>query len=60
MENININELAIQARRDYYKKWRAANKDKVAQHNRNFWAKKALAAINAQQSGESNNDGHKD
>ena len=32
---------AIEARRAYQRKWRAANKDRVREHNRRFWAKKA-------------------
>lgn len=34
-------QAAIIARRDYYKKWRKANADKVKEHNRRYWAKKA-------------------
>lgn len=29
------------AQRAYYKKWRAENKEKVKQHNQNYWDKKA-------------------
>ncbi len=32
---------AIQARREYYKKWRAKNKERVREYNRRFWEKKA-------------------
>ena len=31
----------IEARREYQKKWRDANKDKVKEHNRRFYEKKA-------------------
>ena len=31
----------IEARRAYQRQWRAANKDKVKEHNRRFWIKKA-------------------
>ena len=31
----------VEVRRSYYKDWRARNKDKVKQHNLNFWIKKA-------------------
>lgn len=34
-------QKAIEARRAYQKQWRAANKDKVREHNRRFWLKKA-------------------
>ena len=50
-----IDESAIvEARKEYYRKWRAANKDKVKQHNRNYWAKKAAELAASEQSGESN------
>lgn len=31
----------IEARRAYKRQWRIANKDKVREHNRRFWLKKA-------------------
>lgn len=31
----------VEARREYQRKWRKANKDKVKQHNRRFYEKKA-------------------
>ena len=34
-------QQAIEARRAYQRQWRAANKDKVREHNRRFWLKKA-------------------
>lgn len=34
-------QWAIKARRAYQRQWRAANKDKVKEHNRRFWLKKA-------------------
>ena len=37
----NINDLAKEIRREYYRQWRAANKDKVRQHNVNYWRKQA-------------------
>ena len=33
----SINEEAKMARRDYYRRWRAANKDKVRESNRRYW-----------------------
>ena len=32
---------AIEARRAYQRKWRTENKDKVREHTRRFWEKKA-------------------
>lgn len=34
-----FDDLTIKVRREYYRKWRAANKDKVKQHNANYWRK---------------------
>lgn len=31
----------IEARRAYKRRWRTANRDKVREHNRRFWLKKA-------------------
>ena len=31
----------VEARREYQRKWRAANKDKVQQHNKRFYEKLA-------------------
>ena len=42
MEKQNIDEVVKNERREYYRKWRAANKDKVRQHNRNYWKKRAM------------------
>lgn len=43
-----IDDKAAEIRRDYYRQWRAANKERVKQHNQNYWKKKALEAINNQ------------
>lgn len=37
-------QAAIIARREYYRKWRENNKDKVKAHNHRYWIKKASAA----------------
>lgn len=34
-------DMAAEARRAYYKRWRAANKDKVKQYNQAYWQRKA-------------------
>lgn len=36
-----IEEKAKQAQREYGKKWRAKNKDKVKEYNKRFWQKQA-------------------
>lgn len=42
----NLNELAAQEKREYQRKWRAANKDKVREINRRYWIKRAKKAMN--------------
>lgn len=34
-------DKAAEARRAYYRAWRAANKDKVRQYNERYWQRKA-------------------
>lgn len=36
-----INDMARDMRREYFRKWRAANPDKVKRHNAAYWRKKA-------------------
>ncbi len=56
MEGLNIEELAALERKEYFRKWRAANKEKTAQHRRNFWEKKARAKLEATQGKEGKTD----
>ena len=42
MEQSKIEEMARQERLEYFKKWRAANKDKVRATNQRYWEKRAL------------------
>lgn len=37
----NLDAAAIQARREYQRQWRRNNPDKVREHNRRYWEKKA-------------------
>lgn len=41
---MSMSEQAKQARRAYQAKWRAENRDKVRQHERTYWEKKAREA----------------
>lgn len=47
-------QAAILARREYYRKWRKANADKVKQHNANYWKKKGAEATINQKEKENN------
>lgn len=42
-EEHSIEEAARQARNEYQRKWRAANKEKVRKSNVDYWRRKALA-----------------
>lgn len=43
MSEKEIQELVREERRRYAREWRAKNKDKVAENNRRYWERKALA-----------------
>jgi hypothetical protein len=38
----NIEKLAIEERRAYYRAWRAKNKEKIKSYNHMFWKKRAM------------------
>lgn len=48
----DIDQAITEARREYFRKWRKNNPDKVRKHNENFWRKKAEQLIK-----EDNSDG---
>lgn len=41
MTNSDLDILAREKRREYYRQWRAKNKDKIHQYNQRYWARKA-------------------
>ncbi len=41
MTEAQIAEIARAERLEYFRKWRAANKDKVKEANRKYWQRKA-------------------
>jgi hypothetical protein len=49
MKTEDIERLAAEERKAYFKAWRAANKEKTAEHRRHYWEKKALERLNAEQ-----------
>ncbi|MDR0616628.1 MAG: hypothetical protein LBG29_07465 [Synergistaceae bacterium] len=53
--NKTIEELAAEERKEYFKAWRAANKEKTAEHRRRYWEKKALERL-ATERGEEHDD----
>lgn len=42
MNSAELEKIAKEKRNEYYRKWRAANKDKVKEINKRYWQKKAL------------------
>ena len=41
MDKSKIDVVAREMRREYFRQWRAANKDKVKRHNATYWRKLA-------------------
>ncbi len=41
----DIDKAITEARREYFRKWRKNNPDKVRKHNESFWRKKAQQLI---------------
>ena len=52
MAKQNIEDLVKDEKKRYYKAWRSKNRDRVKQHNQNFWAKKAQKRLENEQKGE--------
>lgn len=42
MTEKTLAEMADEARKIYYANWRSNNKERIKQHNKNFWRKKAM------------------
>ena len=42
MKESAIEALTKEIRKAYYREWRVKNKDKVKEHNNNFWTKRAM------------------
>lgn len=45
MTDNKMNELILEEKRQYHKKWRDAHKDKIKQYNKNYWQKKVLQRV---------------
>ena len=52
MDKTELERLAAEERKAYFKAWRAANKEKTAQHRRTYWEKRALAKLPSEQTQE--------
>lgn len=47
-----MTEMAKEARREYMRRWRAENKDRVAEHTARFYEKKSLERKEAEKRGK--------
>ena len=56
MKTNNLEDLAAQERKEYFRAWRAANKDKTARHRQKYWEKRALAKLTAENKQEVQHD----
>ena len=45
MERAKLDEAVRKARREYHKKWRAANRDRVKEANTRYWQKRAAKLL---------------
>lgn len=41
MEDIKENEVAREMQREYFRNWRANNRDKIKEYNSRYWKKRA-------------------
>lgn len=58
MRDTALREIIRQEKKEYFKAWRAANKDKVAGYNRNYWQKRAQAKLDKQKEAAADGKGN--
>lgn len=49
MAATTLQERAAEERREYFRQWRAKNKDKVRENNRRYWERRAEKKAQAEQ-----------
>ncbi len=49
MDATTSQERAAEERREYFRQWRAKNKDKVRENNRRYWERRAAKKAQAEQ-----------
>ncbi|MBS5661239.1 MAG: phosphatase [Clostridiales bacterium] len=52
MDEKTLEQLALEERREYFRKWRANNKDKVKKHNADFWKRRVEQRLQSEQEGK--------
>jgi len=50
MDKMHLDKLADDARREYQRMWRAANRDKVRKHSTDYWRRQAEKKLAEQES----------
>ena len=45
MAELTLEERAKEERREYFRQWRAKNRDKVRESNRRYWEKRAAKKV---------------
>lgn len=43
-----LDKAAAEARKEYFRKWRKNNRDKVKKYNENYWRKRAERSLEAE------------
>jgi len=54
MTEKNMQDLIHEEKINYFRQWRANNKDKVKKHNENYWKNRVLKEIQKEKAGENN------
>ena len=49
MATTTLQKRAAEERREYFRQWRAKNKDKVRENNRRYWERRAEKKAQAEQ-----------
>lgn len=49
MAEATLEEKAKEERREYFRKWRAKNKDKIRESNRRYWERRAAKKSSTEQ-----------
>lgn len=44
-ETKKLSNRAIETRKDYFRKWRGKNRDKIKDYNRKYWEKKSKSLM---------------
>lgn len=45
---LTVEQLAAEEKREYFRQWRAANKEKVKKHNATYWQRRAEKKLKEQ------------